>query len=342
MKLAKTLELCEKDNVITAEQKARILAADAEDFHTKITVIVSYFAAFLIGLGFISVVAANWNDFTKLLQFGLAFAGLVLNAGIIFYARLKNKKNVLRIATFIFAFMLMAVMGLTAQIYNLPADIDASCLFWSSISFTLLFLLPELIWIWLPAAFIGLNDLSPYLPFFHNLQIQLGEILLLVLSYEVCAGLKKEYLKPIVSALRFYSGLLLSGITALDYSAVLLEQNAVFYITALIAVISLNVIRKRVSFMPLFLLISLLPLYSKDMADVLFCLTLGAYAYYHKTKRIFSLAIALLILKILVYYVWRTFGLFNFGLNMIIIGAVLLLTIYLSKKYINRLWEIGK
>lgn len=185
------------------------------------------FAAFLVGLGIVAEVAANWQQIPNNIKLGGALIAMFLNAGVLAWT-VKADKNILKqVLAVIYAFLVMGVIGLIGQVYHLHSNVCNACLLWAMISWPLLAVAPRLLWLWIPLFFIG----GRYLPigfediliheitgsasgswWFDNvildtLRLYLG--LIFILIYELWVNIKGEKDKNIVRPLRFYSGLLM-------------------------------------------------------------------------------------------------------------------------------------
>ncbi len=122
--------------------------------------VLLYFASFLVGLGIIAMIAANWQQIPNNIKLLGALAAMALNAGVLGWT-VKNDKNVLKqVVACVFAFLIMAVIGLIGQIYHLSANIENALLLWSLCSWPLLLVAPRLLWLWLPLFYGGVRYFS--------------------------------------------------------------------------------------------------------------------------------------------------------------------------------------
>ncbi|MBP5215101.1 MAG: DUF2157 domain-containing protein [Alphaproteobacteria bacterium] len=245
------------------------------------TTVLLYFAAFLIGLGIVAEVAANWQQIPNNIKLGGALAAMFLNALALIWT-IKTDKNILKqVLVVIYAFLIMGVIGLIGQVYHLHSNVANACLLWSAISWPLIWVTSRLLWLWIPMFFIG----GRYLPIglddviiheiagstavswgFDNvildtLRLYLG--LIFILFYEVWVNIRGEKDKKIVQPLRFYSGLLMLNLyCGASYFAyhifgtsgeLYLYGQFVFRYLGMAAIIyGLNRKFKRTSFMPWF------------------------------------------------------------------------------------------
>lgn len=119
--------------------------------------ILLYFASFLVGLGIIAMIAANWQQIPNNVKLSGALVAMIINAAIL-TCTVKTGKNILKqVVACIYAFLIMAVIGLIGQIFHLPTDIERGLLLWSLVSWPLLFAAPRLLWLWIPLFFGGIG-----------------------------------------------------------------------------------------------------------------------------------------------------------------------------------------
>lgn len=211
------------DIIEKAEEKLR-------DENYWMTVLI-YFASFLIGLGIVAEIAFNWElipDNIKLLG---ALGAMAINAVALIWAT-KTKKSVLKqVLACIYAFLIMGVIGLIGQVFQLKSDFSRGCLAWSTVSWPLFLFAPRLLWLWLPIAFIGVDG---WMWQSHSLPVELMHsaagvasseptqlprivtvycYLCLFGAYEIWTNFKKEPQDNIVTKpLRFWSAMVLYNI----------------------------------------------------------------------------------------------------------------------------------
>lgn len=121
------------------------------------TLVLIYFASFLMGLGIVSEIMFNWDTISDSLKLGGAFAAMVINASALIWA-IKAQKQVLKqVLACVYAFLIMGVIGLVGQVFQLKTGFSDVCLLWSCVSFPLFMAAPRLLWLWLPLWLIGIN-----------------------------------------------------------------------------------------------------------------------------------------------------------------------------------------
>lgn len=138
MKLSAKITSWQNAGIITSQQGADIL--DFEKGNTKPYALYGFIALamFCLGLGFISVIAANWEYIPATLKLIVDFALLAGVGGLVYYA--DYKKWNIRFEAFLclFVILVLASIGLIAQVYQLqPSGLEAYLL-WSLLVFPLL------------------------------------------------------------------------------------------------------------------------------------------------------------------------------------------------------------
>ena len=250
--------------------------------------VLLYFAAFLVGLGIVAEVAANWQQIPNAVKLGGAVMLMVLNAFLLIWLDRKQKNLLKQITAVIYAFLIMGVIGLIGQVFQLNSNAANACLLWALISWPLFLIVPRMLWLWLPMFYVGMR--------FYN--VIFGDIIDMVLGnsidfetrnlffahgngvLQVCGFIafygmfaSYEYLinsahknnKTIMKPLRFYLGLLVMGVyfsvvqfvhfvpaVAENLNRYLSFFGPYFALALLIYIY--NKLKNRFSFMPLFLI----------------------------------------------------------------------------------------
>ncbi len=255
--------------------------------------VLLYFASFLVGLGIIAMIAANWLQIPNNIKMIGALAAMIANAGILIWT-IQSGKNVLKqVVACVYAFLIMGVIGLIGQIFHLPADIENALLLWSVVSWPLLFASPRLLWLWIPLFYCGIGctdlktlwqlifDGSLY-TWFHRPEINITSfgigidllrnlcILGLFTVYEIFMLSKHSDNKTIRRPLFFFSGIMMYAIynrvVKAAYATILLPNLALslkvslfgaYVLPCLILgyiLLTINRYHNRNGFMPFFLL----------------------------------------------------------------------------------------
>lgn len=119
--------------------------------------VLIYFASFLIGLGIVAEIAFNWELIPDSVKISGAFTAMLVNTVALIWAMKAEKPVLKQVLACVYAFLIMGVIGLIGQIYNLKSDFTRGCLTWSAVSWPLFLVAPRLLWLWLPIAFVGVD-----------------------------------------------------------------------------------------------------------------------------------------------------------------------------------------
>lgn len=332
--------------------------------------ILAYFAAFLIGLGIIALVAANWEQIPNNIKLGGAVSLMVVNAAAVIIS-MKFKKNILtQVLCGVFAALIMAVIGLIGQIFQLRSDVSGACLLWALCAWPLFLITPRLLWLWIPLLFVGTKSFAIYNTFVGDVLLNIGlnytlangicSLLVfygLIFAYELWMLYAKPSNKTVEHPLKFYCGtLLLSAaplscrplITNVAFAQIPWSTIALFsygYILAAFLIYALNRKHRRVSFMPWFLLgfvvESVLLKFNilQDNVESVLALTslllMWGYAYYHKMPRFRYLTLFALLVWFFATFSWDVFNL----IPSLLICAALAVYAYLNNS--RRLFNVA-
>lgn len=332
--------------------------------------ILAYFAAFLIGLGIIALVAANWEQIPNNVKLGGAIVLMIANASVVILS-MKFKKNILtQVLCGVFAALIMAVIGLIGQIFQLRSDVSGACLLWALCAWPLFLITPRLLWIWIPLLFVGTKSSAIYNTFVGDVLLNIGwkytlangicSLLVfygLIFAYELWMLYAKPNSKTVERPLRFYCGTLL--LSAAPLSCRPLFTNVAFadipwstialssygYILAAFLIYALNRKHRRVSFMPYFLLGFLiegvllkLDILHDNVESVLALtslLLMWGYAYYHKMPRFRYLILFAMLVWFFATFSWDVFNL----IPSLLICAALAVYAYLNNS--RRLFNVA-
>ena len=333
--------------------------------------ILAYFAAFLIGLGIIALVAANWEQIPNNVKLGGAIVLMIANASAVILS-MKFKKNILtQVLCGVFAALIMAVIGLIGQIFQLRSDVSGACLLWAMCAWPLFLITPRLLWLWIPLLFVGTKSFTLYNTFAEDILIidrgwkyaptnGICSLLVfygLIFAYELWMLYAKPNSKTVERPLRFYCGTLL--LSAAPLSCRPLFTNVAFadipwstialssygYILAAFLIYALNRKHRRVSFMPYFLLGFLiegvllkLDILHDNVESVLALtslLLMWGYAYYHKMPRFRYLILFAMLVWFFATFSWDVFNL----IPSLLICAALAVYAYLNNS--RRLFNVA-
>ena len=333
--------------------------------------ILAYFSAFLIGLGIIALVAANWEQIPNNVKLGGAVSLMVVNAAAVIIS-MKFKKNILtQVLCGVFAALIMAVIGLIGQIFQLRSDVSGACLLWALCAWPLFLITPRLLWLWIPLLFVGTKSFTLYNTFAEDILIidrgwkyaptnGICSLLVfygLIFAYELWMLYAKPANKTVERPLRFYCGtLLLSAaplscrplFTNVDFAQIpwsTIALSSYGYILAAMLIYALNRKHGRVSFMPYFLLGFLiegvllkLDILHDNVESVLALtslLLMWGYAYYHKMPRFRYLILFAMLVWFFATFSWDVFNL----IPSLLICAALAVYAYLNNS--RRLFNVA-
>ena len=130
MKLEKRLNTWVAEGVIDEAAKARILAFERANSKPKLMFAITGLAALAIGLGFLSLIAANWDGLSSASKMGI---DLVIGVGLIYalYRADHHKTLWLReVLITVIAAWTLASIALIGQIYQLGGETRFALLFW--------------------------------------------------------------------------------------------------------------------------------------------------------------------------------------------------------------------
>ena len=332
--------------------------------------ILAYFSAFLIGLGIIALVAANWEQIPNNIKLGGAVSLMIANASAVILS-MKFKKNILtQVLCGVFAALIMAVIGLIGQIFQLRSDVSGACLLWALCAWPLFLITPRLLWLWIPLLFVGTKSFAIYNTFVGDVLLNIGwkytlangicSLLVfygLIFAYELWMLYAKPANKTVERPLRFYCGtLLLSAaplscrplFTNVDFAQIpwsTIALSSYGYILAAMLIYALNRKHGRVSFMPYFLLGFLIEgvllkfNILQDNVESVLALTslllMWGYAYYHKMPRFRYLTLFALLIWFFATFSWDVFNL----IPSLLICAALAVYAYLNNS--RRLFDVA-
>ena len=136
MKLDKKLINWQEKGLISAEQCKNILQYENVQ-HSNSWVFVGFMilGAVVVGIGVISIIAANWMDIPPWIKLSVDFSGLIL-LGLGIFKSYANRTNNIWYETFLISFLLWCLgsIGLISQIYHTGGTWYQALLLWSIIT----------------------------------------------------------------------------------------------------------------------------------------------------------------------------------------------------------------
>lgn len=320
MRLEKKLDVWEKNKVITATQKKKILDYEKAHKNPILFNALLLLGVFLIALGVISVVAANWDGIPDMVKLVTDFVILAAVAYGTFWAW-KAQKNIWFEGGILALFMLAgASIGLVGQVFQLNGSFASAGLLWSFMTLPLIIvtkrkILPSL---WVPLLFASIFSIESVLELLERIfdwwfwEENPEAILVLILAIcGILAGFfamadtltKKEY--PVFSVAKMYA-----------------------YIVMYAAVIEF-----------MFFAVSFRSFHFFDVYAVVtaFLLLMAFVGEKLNRRRLVNLNVSLLYIDFMCIYFNLFRSLIKNGLGMIVSGLVLIGGLYITRSVIRKL-----
>lgn len=139
-KLEKKLEHWTVNKIITPDQAEQIKTFEESNQNIN----WAYYGflilgALSIGIGFISIIAANWDDISSTAKLIFTFLTLLSLASFNYNLKLKDKKLGLEIGLFLFYLLCLGSIGLISQIFHTGGEFYQATLIWSIITIGIAF-----------------------------------------------------------------------------------------------------------------------------------------------------------------------------------------------------------
>jgi len=215
-RLQKEIELWLKEDIITLEQKEKILSryhilrqADEKAGPGKLITTISILGSVLVGVGVILFIASNWSEIPRWGKLAIIFSSMIISYGVGFYVRLERENYPKIGAAFILLGSLIFGAGifLIAQIYHITVHYPNGPLMWGLGVLPLAYLLrlksllslsilTLLIWLGLESSFwvIPENMGLPYITLYLMTGIMLWGLGLMHNGYKSLAMIAKPYI----------------------------------------------------------------------------------------------------------------------------------------------------
>lgn len=151
MNIKAKLTAWENAALITSGQKEQILSFENARKRPFLYYTFLFISCMCIGTGIISVIAYNWENISDFAKLFCYFILLAATGTAVFQSRIKEKTLAFESLSLLFAAMVMAGIGLIAQVYDLRAENLRAVLLWSVITLPLMLLCrkPFLAGLWL-------------------------------------------------------------------------------------------------------------------------------------------------------------------------------------------------
>lgn len=214
MNISKKLEIWTQEKLISEPQKQAIVEFEMKTKRPMFLYVLLFLSSFCIGLGILAIIASNWQIIPANAKLFGDFAILASLAGGIYYA-CQNNKNFLREALILlYAIMILASIGLIAQIFQLVPHGYRAYLFWAVMAAPLLYFSKKAVlsFIWLPVFIASLLDFlddfawfSKFIRRFDNMFPGALLFLSIVFLVSIYVFIIKRYYKSSALALAFRS-----------------------------------------------------------------------------------------------------------------------------------------
>ncbi len=156
-KLDTALEEWVQSKIISPEQAKQIRDHEAARPENSWVLSGVYaLGAIVIGIGIISLIAANWSSIPNFVKIIGDFVLLIIVAGLTVRAAVREKPIQYEAWLLGFLILVLASIGLISQVYHTGGKLFQALLFWSAITFVPMFasrrILVPFLW---TAAFVG-------------------------------------------------------------------------------------------------------------------------------------------------------------------------------------------
>lgn len=134
-RIEKKLNEWVKLGLITAEQSHSISAHESKKSGTSWVFYSFLLLGFLaLGIGIISIIAANWSSIPSLVKIMIDFIILGVVASAIYFAKQKSHDTAFESLIVLYQILCLASIGLISQIYHTGGELHQALLFWSLIT----------------------------------------------------------------------------------------------------------------------------------------------------------------------------------------------------------------
>lgn len=202
MKLKKKLEAWLEADLITPAQQQKIIAFENNQVKPALMGILLSLSVFCIGVGLISLIAANWDAISDTLKMVLMFLLLAGTGAAMFKAYLQHKNTAGEVWLLVYALLILGAIGLTGQVFQLQAIGLRAFLFWSLLTLPLLVLTRKMILpiIWIPTFLFSMLDELSRTEWFSSLMhyfdknFPYGAVITILIIYVMIYSLLKFFL----------------------------------------------------------------------------------------------------------------------------------------------------
>lgn len=216
MNIAKKLELWQQEKLITSEQSAAIMNFERQTHKPVLTYYLLALGLFCIGLGIISLISANWQLIPASVKFFFDFSLLIAVSYGIYHTNAEKKTIPFEGLTVLYAILILASIGLIAQVYQLQPNGYLAYFVWAVLVFPMVVYTSKIVLplVWLPVFTASGIDLLHNIPLFgrmlHILEnsfpfaISISGVLVLSFIYRFLAVHFRTRLASLIAAMKFW------------------------------------------------------------------------------------------------------------------------------------------
>lgn len=322
MRLEKKLALWEDNKLITAAQKNKIMDFEKAHKNPILFNALLLLGVFLMALGVISIVAANWDGIPNPAKLVVDFA-ILLSVVYGTFVAWSKQKNIWFECGLLALFMLVgASIGLVGQIYQLNGSFASAGLFWAFMTLPLIIITKRKVLplFWLPLLFISIFSIESVVEFM---------IKILDWWFAHWKDNPDIYLLTILAICGFVAGFFAMADTLTK------KQYTVFSVAKMYAYIAMYA--TVIEFMFVATTFSRFNFFNVYLIITAFLLIMAFVGERLGRRRLVNLNISLLYIDFMCIY-FNLFGsLVQNGLGMIVTGAVLIGGLYITRNVIRKL-----
>lgn len=216
MNLQKKLAVWQQEKLITAAQGEAIAAFERRGRKPVLSWALLALACFCILLGVVSVISANWQEIAPEYKLFLDFALLVLISGFALKTYRDGRDIWFEWLLLFFAGLILASIGLIAQIYQIQQEGLRGCLLWAVLAFPVTLFCRKIVLplVWLPVFMLSLIDVLSNMRFFERIldflektfpfAIPIAGILAFAFVYRLLAVHFRTRLAAQIKAMKFW------------------------------------------------------------------------------------------------------------------------------------------
>lgn len=216
MNLQKKLAVWQQENLITREQGEKIATFEKNGRKPVLSWALLALACFCILLGIVSVISANWQEIAPEYKLFLDFVLLIGTAAAVFKMYRSGRDIWFEWLLLFFAGLILASIGLIAQIYQIQPEGLRGYLLWSVLAFPIMLFSRKIVLplVWLPVFMLSLIDALNDMRFFERIleilqktfpfAISIAGILVFSFIYRLLAVHFRTRLAAQIKAMKFW------------------------------------------------------------------------------------------------------------------------------------------